>query len=312
MPFFSVVIPLYNKEKNIAATLKSALQQTFTDFEIIVIDDGSTDGSRKTALAFDDKRIRVIQIQNQGVSTARNCGIENAAGTLIAFLDADDYWFPAHLENLFRLYAAFPGCGLYATGYDRFYNEKKIIAPIFDGIPKDNWQGIVPDFFISSMVNRIAWTSAVAVPKSVLAEAGLFDAKLTSGEDLDLWIRIALKKPVAFCNIISARYCLNASNRISDSDILKNIFPKLDQFQEQETKDLSLKRFLDLYRAEFALKHKIAGDLQTFSFYKSQLDPGNISLKVRFVMALPVKLLGILFRIKKWLEKQNVLIDIYH
>ena len=100
MVFFSVVIPLYNKANYIENTLKSVLDQTFTDYEIIVINDGSTDESEAVVRQFNDKRIQIFHQKNQGVSVTRNLGIEKSTGKLIAFLDADDYWLPNHLQEL--------------------------------------------------------------------------------------------------------------------------------------------------------------------------------------------------------------------
>ena len=98
MPLFSIVIPVYNKHKHIAATLRSVFAQTFADFEVIVINDGSTDDSESEVLQFDDSRLVYVKTENRGVSQARNLGIEKATGDYIAFLDADDAWHPRKLE----------------------------------------------------------------------------------------------------------------------------------------------------------------------------------------------------------------------
>lgn len=97
----SIVIPLYNKEKQIAHTLQSVFAQTFQDFEIVIVDDGSTDNSVMEVKKFDDPRVLLIQQSNAGVSAARNRGIEEANGELIAFLDADDEWMPEFLQTIF-------------------------------------------------------------------------------------------------------------------------------------------------------------------------------------------------------------------
>ena len=98
MATISIVIPLYNKGFIISETLDSVLAQTFTDFEIIIVNDGSTDNGFEIVSQFSDKRIKLFQQQNKGAAAARNLGIEKATGELIAFLDADDYWYPNHLE----------------------------------------------------------------------------------------------------------------------------------------------------------------------------------------------------------------------
>ena len=103
MPFFSIIIPLYNKEKFIENTIQSALNQTFLDFELIVVNDGSTDGSLELVKAFKDQRIKIYSIRNDGVSKARNFGIQKASTNLIVLLDADDLWKSNHLEELYNL-----------------------------------------------------------------------------------------------------------------------------------------------------------------------------------------------------------------
>ena len=100
----SVVIPLYNKEKQVAHTLQSVLRQTFQDFEIVIVDDGSTDHSVEEVEKVRDTRIRLVHQQNAGVSAARNRGISEAKYDLIAFLDADDEWKPEYLETQYGLY----------------------------------------------------------------------------------------------------------------------------------------------------------------------------------------------------------------
>lgn len=312
-PFFSIIIPLYNKENAIEKTLKSVFNQSFTDYEVIVINDGSTDKSEQKATAFSDDRLRLISTENKGVSQARNFGITESSGKLIAFLDADDYWFPNHLEVLHQLHINFPEAGLLATNYQFYFSDKKIIQPIFDTIPTEKWSGIVTDFFKSSLKYRLAWTSAVAVRKDVLETVGNFDEKITlgAGEDTDLWIRIALNYPVAFDNEVSAYYQMSTENRISLSKTLERRFSKLDKFSVEEKNNSSLKQFLDLYRAEFALKHKLAGDKESFVFYKKAISKENLHWKTKLLFNLPTFLLPILYYFKKKLEHFNIQTNAY-
>ena len=107
MPRFSVIIPIYNKEKDVETTIKSVLNQTYIDYEIILVDDGSTDNSLNIVNAIEDDRIQIFTKQNEGVSKTRNYGITKAKAEYIAFLDADDYWYPNHLEILHNLIKKF-------------------------------------------------------------------------------------------------------------------------------------------------------------------------------------------------------------
>lgn len=311
MPQFSIVIPLYNKEKHIEATLRTAIAQRFPDFEIIVVNDGATDDSLRRASAVSDDRIKLFSIENQGVSAARNYGISKASGAYIAFLDADDFWDENHLTDLNQLITDFPNCGLYATAYDWQLGEKRN-AREFPGIAK-NRSGILADFFASSLTNRIAWTSAVAVPKEVLENVGNFNENITlgAGEDLDLWIRIAVKYPVAFCNTVSATHHLDAQNRMSLTDTKTRSFALLDQFSSDEKNNRSLKKFLDLYRAEFALKMKLAGDKRS-DFYLREIEKKNLPFRTRLLLQLPLSLLKPLYKLKKKLELHGVSVSAYY
>ena len=118
---YSVVIPLYNKEHYIASTLRSVLAQTYPDYEVIVVDDGSTDHSLQACKEVRSDKIRVVQQVNQGVSAARNKGIELAAGEYICFLDADDTWYPDYLQNIETIVQKYPQSDIFVTAYRIIY-----------------------------------------------------------------------------------------------------------------------------------------------------------------------------------------------
>jgi hypothetical protein len=207
----SIVIPLYNKASHIGRALDSVLVQTVPDFEALVVDDGSTDGSDKVVECYTDSRIRLIRQANAGVSAARNRGIAEARGDLVAFLDADDEWLPGFLETILRLARLYPACGAYATSYD-IAEEGGVKRPgRFTGIPAPPWEGIIPNFF--RCVPVPVWISAAAVPRRVFDTVGLFPVGVQPGEDADMWCRIALKYPIAFSHRTGAVYHLEAENR---------------------------------------------------------------------------------------------------
>ena len=118
---YSVVIPLYNKEHYIAGTLRSVLTQTFPDYEVIVVDDGSTDHSLQACKEVRSDKIRIVQQVNQGVSAARNKGIELAEGEYICFLDADDTWHPDYLQNIETIVQKYPQSDIFVTAYRIIY-----------------------------------------------------------------------------------------------------------------------------------------------------------------------------------------------
>ena len=313
MPFFSIVIPLYNKQKDIAATLRSVFAQTFADFEVVVINDGSTDGSENEVLQFDDNRIVYIKTENRGVSQARNLGIENSKGEYIAFLDADDYWFPGHLETLHQLITEYSEAGLFTSNYRFAYPNGTLVDTDFSSLGS-NFSGIVENVFKHSLKNRLMWTSCVVVKSEVFDIVGMFDTSITlgAGEDTDMWIRVALKYPVAHTSRVTAHYNLAGSNRVSHAKTLQRSFAKLDKFTEEESIDPYLKKFIDLYRSVYALAHKMAGDKKTAKFYLKSLNENSIPAKSVLLLKMPSFILRILFRVKHLLKKANIHLDPYN
>lgn len=204
----SVVIPLFNKEKQIARTLQTVLDQTYQDFEIVIVNDGSTDGSVDEVKKFSDPKIRLINQENGGVSAARNRGIEEANGGYIAFLDADDMWEKEHLETLDSLIKRFPNSKARATNYT--FLKKGIYKDIIlNNIPFEGLEGVLDNYFeVASNSNPPIWSSAVCVDKDLLKLIGGFPEGITSGEDLITWARIALLTNFAFTRKVTATFIL--------------------------------------------------------------------------------------------------------
>lgn len=311
MPFFSVIIPLYNKENYIGNTLRCVLGQTFADFEVIIINDGSTDNGLDVVKQFDDARIHIVEQENQGVSAARNLGIEKASGKLIALLDADDYWFPNHLQVLHDLHTDFPDAGLYCSRYKIKFAENNLYTPKLTDISND-FRGIVPDFFRSSYVDRIAWTSIAAIPKDVFTTIGGFNTEVSNGQDLEVWIKIAISFPVAISDSITAHYHYEISDSLAKRSILNKKLMDFGQFSEAERKNSSLKKFLDIYRIEYALHYHMFGDEEKMHFYLKAANKENIAFKTKLLFALPGFVLRSLLKIKHGLKKIGVNFTVYH
>jgi glycosyltransferase involved in cell wall biosynthesis len=212
MPAVSVVIPLYNKEPYITRALNSVLNQKFRDFEVIVVDDGSTDNGAEVVKGFHDLRIRLIQQENKGVSAARNRAIDDAEGELIAFLDADDAWVPSFLDTALCLHKKYPEAGMLIQAHIVIDEMNTVQRKKYISIPDHPWHGILPNYFKSVTLDwTLVSTSSVCVPKCILIETGLFKINIVWGEDEDLWGRIALKHPVVYCTYIgSIRYLVES------------------------------------------------------------------------------------------------------
>ena len=299
MPFFSIIIPLYNKEEHIVNTLQSVFDQNYDDYEIIIINDGSTDTSHQLVSNIENDKIRYFLTKNNGVSSARNYGIKKAIGKLVAFLDADDYWYPNHLEIISQLYNKFPKAGLYATSYTKKFNQKSIFLASFKNIIADSSSFIiVDDYFESSSIDAIAFSSACAIPISVLTSMNGFDTTITHGEDTDLWVRIALQYQIAFATFVTASHNLNATNRSKDVDIMRKEFLNFSKFEKEEKHNPSLKKYLDANRYSIALQYRTAGEYLSAKNYLQNIDYNNLSWKHRFLIKQHKTILVILKKIQ--------------
>ena len=201
---FSVVIPLYNKEHYIEATIQSVLNQTCTDFEVLVVDDGSRDNSLALARKFESERVRIIPQENQGVSVARNTGILNAQGEFICFLDADDEWRPDYLATIDELTVKYPESAIFVTAYAVNMGNGKINY----STRLEPETGCLPSYWLTLAKGYdFVWTSATTMRRDTLMEAGLFKPGEKIGQDLDMWARVARINPrVAYSNHICVNY----------------------------------------------------------------------------------------------------------
>jgi glycosyltransferase involved in cell wall biosynthesis len=311
MPKIAVIIPLYNKENFIKQTLESVLHQTFTDFEVLIVNDGSTDKSWEIVSEFTDERIRLYNQENSGVSKTRNTGIANASGELIVFLDADDYWYPNHLEEIYQLYLDFPECGIYASRYFMKISEKHRIQTTYKPAVLDDFRGILPDYFAASMHFRVGLTSAIAIPKKVFQNEFLFNPELNGHEDLELFTKIAIEKDVAVSDAFTVEYNFAVENQLSKIQFIQKKIIRFNQFERFEKKNSSLKKFLDLYRLEYGLQFRIIGELEESKLYLKGIT-SKIPFKTKVLLKTPSFLLQTLVKIKHFLKKQGFDFSVYH
>jgi glycosyltransferase involved in cell wall biosynthesis len=311
MSTISIIIPLYNKGFSIAETLRSVLQQTYTDFEVIIIDDGSTDAGFEIVSEFTDARIQLVQQPNLGAAAARNAGIEKATGELIAFLDADDYWYPNHLEALFKLHTDFPNCGLYCSRYQTKISKKTLLTPNYSNSISNNYRGILSDYFDASLMHRVSLTSACAIPKKLLKNDFVFNTQVSSGQDLELFTKIGLNYPVALNDECTVLYDFETPNSLAKTPILEKKLMDFTQFAAAEKQNASLKKFLDLYRLEYALHFKIAGDTEKSIFYLHDIAT-KIPFKTKLLLGTPGFILRFLLTLKQQLKKIGIDFSVYH
>jgi glycosyltransferase involved in cell wall biosynthesis len=207
----SVIIPAHNYARYVAEAIDSALAQTYPVLEVIVVDDGSTDGTPGVLAAYEN-RIRVIRQTNQGVSAARNSGISAARGEYVAFLDADDLWQPMKLEAQMARFDADPSLGMVHCGAESFDADGRTIHFWRDGM-----QGRVAINILRLEPVIAAPGSNMIVPRRVAEEIGGFDARMIGSEDWDFSYRVAARYEIGFTPEPLVRY------RIHDSGAHWNI-----------------------------------------------------------------------------------------
>lgn len=229
---FSIVIPLYNKAAYVIGTLMSALSQSFTDFEIIVVDDGSTDGGPALVEAVADPRVRMVRQPNAGVSAARNHGIALAQGEWVAFLDADDWHHPDYLATLLIAQSAVPQADTVATGFISIPDKPGLWPPrwpLHAGKPDVE---IITNLPVRWMRGPSLCTSAVCVRRSRLQEMQpCFPPGESQGEDLDLWFRLAETGPIALVRAPLMAYRVAAEGSLSTNHTNATVPPFLQRLR---------------------------------------------------------------------------------
>ncbi|MBQ4393861.1 MAG: glycosyltransferase family 2 protein [Paludibacteraceae bacterium] len=204
IPRFSIIVPLYNKAPYVRKALDSVISQTCTDWECIIVDDGSTDNSmnvvRERISESGSERVRVIQQQNVGVAAARNRGVRESKGEYICFLDADDWWEPTFLEEIDKLIAEYPDAGIYATNYIYYKPGKTHVAL---SLPRGYMN--YPEAYLQCGSMPVT-SITTCMPRKIFDEMGGFPVGIKLGEDFLLWAKTVLHNNVAYCEKALAYY----------------------------------------------------------------------------------------------------------
>jgi len=218
MPSVSVVIPSYNCGHYLAAALDSVFAQTYQDFEIIVVDDGSTDDTSAVAARF-SPRIRYIRQENRGLPAARNRGIRAAESPYIAFLDADDAWFPEKLAEQIPAFSADPEIGLVYSDLRVVYDDGQVVPSFLRTRP------LAGSGYVFDRIIRCGFIipSSVVVRRSCIDQVGLFDESMRSHEDVELWSRIChrWKVKLVFQPLVMRR---QRAGSLTESEDLRSLY----------------------------------------------------------------------------------------
>lgn len=288
----SVVIPLYNKAQSIIGTLNSVMAQTYRDFEVVVVNDGSTDDSGKVVENYLAKHpvsedgmpmIRLINKENGGVSSARNVGIMAAQGKYVAFLDGDDLWAPAYLEELSHLIDEYPEVGIYGIGHCDISNPQDLPIPenktVIRRMVENPWKE-----------HLYFWTGSSSSSRDNLIKVGLFDERMAYGEDIDMWYRLLLLGGGAVSTRCLAFYVQEAENRVTNKPmpLEKHIPFYMEKYEEARIGNPSFRAFFDqemayrIYPYFFDKKYK-----KKARELSRKIDYGQLKFTLRFRMICP-------------------------
>lgn len=207
-PTFSVIIPLFNKGTYILRTVVSVLAQTYPAGEILVVDDGSTDGGAEALVTAALPGVRILRKANGGVSSARNAGAAAAAYPYLVFLDADDEWDVDALTTFRQLVLDYPKAGLYGVNNRFVYPDGRVLVDPYPELFGSAASGILPDYFAVFARHRRSpfSNSGCCIPARVFQEVGGYREGVRLTEDSDLWCRIALLHPIAYAKEAKVSY----------------------------------------------------------------------------------------------------------
>jgi glycosyltransferase involved in cell wall biosynthesis len=303
MPFFSVIMPLYNKEAFVLEAVNSVLQQTFADFELLVVDDASTDKSLDMLSEINDKRLKIIRNpQNLNLPKTRNVGIAAANGIVLAFLDSDDKWEPTFLEEIYKMYEQFPNEVVYATAYYKWFSGS------FRGpnaaLNRENRTQIISDFFEKAVGESPYCSSSFAIRKNAISSLGGYNETVTFGEDIDLCIRLHAKYSLVFNPKPLAWYRQNEIGQMTMSRISTKVHTPFSTYEKDFGNVPGLKKYLNFHRYALLMAAVREGNNTVANRYQQEIDFNTLDAKRKLLCSLPRTLLRVAFRVKGLLNRR--------
>jgi glycosyltransferase involved in cell wall biosynthesis len=310
MAFFTVIIPLYNKEKYIENATKSVLNQTFTDFNLVIVNDCSTDKSVEIASKYISDTVEIIHHKkNAGLAAARNTGIKNSDSNYITYLDADDLWKPTFLESIFQLIQNFPEARIFGTNYEEIWCT--VIKNPLNGseiLPID-FTGYI-NFFKINVKQGIYTHGSVCFHKEVFEKIGYYNEDIGFSEDLDFNIRANYNFKLAYDNSIQMSYFMQTENQLTQSSLLNKTIPDFDSYENWATNNSDLKKYLDFERYVLGKRLKKNNDLRWKKMIAT-IDSRNLNWKQNVLLKMPSFILNTVDKLKSFLLKLGIKTSTY-
>ena len=304
---FSVIIPLYNKAPYVSKAIASVLSQSFTDYEVIIMDDGSSDDSFIHASKAIEGHVNchLNRQQNSGVSVARNNAVALSQGEYLCFLDADDWWDYTFLEEMSNLIKALPDAGIYGTNYT-IVNETKHKTRVANvGVENGFDKGYINycQVYAKTLAMPL-WTGAVCMPRRIFDEMEGFPQGIKLGEDFLLWVRVALKYKVAFLNKPLSNYNQDVDLENRGVGVLHDpqyhMLWDLDFLSEEENTNPDYKQLIDNLRTYALLPYYLSKEYHEMAKKElGKVDWNNQPKKTKKQYSKPLIWLKLIYGLKK-------------
>jgi glycosyltransferase involved in cell wall biosynthesis len=307
--YFSVVIPLYNKEAYVAQTLNSVLNQTYQNFEVIIVNDCSTDNSLSVVEKIDDSKFKIINHnKNKGLSASRNTGINAATHPYIAFLDADDYWDSTYLETIGNLIKEYPDESVFATHYRENFKGKFFVPKSKLPSSTKGKSVVINDFFKINLGRLILTQSCIVIHKSIFKKVGYYDEDVTFAEDIDFYIRCFFAYNLAYYNDICHTQNTGLSGSLTQSSTKNKIYPLLEKYLGEPK---SLEKFIHFNMYCFCQKIKSEKRFDEMKIFRKKIDLKFLNLTQRVLLLSPLFIFKPISVFKKILKSFGIELNTY-
>lgn len=305
MPFFSIVIPLYNKANFILATLKSVSDQTFENYEIIVINDGSTDESLSKIEALKLPKLSIHTQENKGLSAARNRGVTLARGQYVALLDADDIWKPTYLKSMFKLIENYPNHQIFGCNYKESRNGRLMdIHTSFEAQP--NQESYVLDDFFSANYKQFIVDQSSLIFDCNFIKTHTFNEHIDVSEDVDYYLNYFASEQIIFLNRSLMIKTYDDNDQLSSSKISKKRVPDLEHYKTRYSSNTSIQKYIDIQLYKLAIKYTYENNKSKRQKCITQINPLRLSMKQRLLLKSPKWIMVGLRKLKFLALKLNI------